>query len=372
MKKAQRFTLAQMTIPIETKKKNLSHFDQTVPAGLIESIGHSVQHQDSFGIQLPTQSIYLPPPTGAIPPPPHGLETLPLAPASPFNNQFNIQPDYQPRYPHECSHGPNLGGGNSGSHSVQIPQLQSIYGVPNTPLEISQSGFEIAQNSAQTSNLLTSYGPPASGSIGVSSSIGVSEVHEPSSSYGPPPSGNPADSLAYSSQKSTETVQIDSASATSNLHESKSDTQQKSQSESEPSADIQPPFANQQSEQNADNNKVGELPGLSGAGLDIISAQRSQTVEIPVQGQLGAYSLQFQAADPLGSQTNQLDGPDHQKLLNEGLLQSILSAIEQPKQQNVRQAVDDGTDEQLENHREVEEFVHSQAGQDTLGEPKTE
>lgn len=41
-------------------------FRPPVPAGLIESIGHSVQHQDSFGIQLPPQSIYLPPPTGKI------------------------------------------------------------------------------------------------------------------------------------------------------------------------------------------------------------------------------------------------------------------------------------------------------------------
>lgn len=335
-------------------------FRPPVPAGLIESIGHSVQQQDTFGIHVPQQSIYLPPPTGEIPPPPHGLETLPLAPASPFNNNLilNIQQDLQsiqPRYPSECSHGPNLGGG----HSVQIPQLQSVYGVPNTPLEISQSGFEIAQNTAQSNNLLTSYGPPASGSFGVSSSIGVSENHEISSSYGPPPSGNPHDSLAYSSQKSTSTIQIDSAGANSNVHESQSQSQSQSQADAQPS----------ESDKN-DASKVEELPGLSGTGLDIISAQQSQTVEIPVQGQLGSYSLQFQSADPLGSQNNQLDSPDHQKLLSEGLLQSILSAIEQPKQQNVRQTTNE--EENLENHREVEEFVNSQAGQETLGEPKTE
>lgn len=332
-------------------------FRPPVPAGLIESIGSSVQQQDTFGIHLQQQSVYLPPPTGEIPPPPHGLETLPLAPASPFNNNLNlnIQQDFastQPRYQSECSHGPNLGGGNS----IQIPQLQSIYGVPNTPLEISQSGFEIAQNTAQSNNLLTSYGPPASGSFGVSSSIGVSEVHEPSSSYGPPPSGNPADSLAYSSQKSSLSLQIDNSGATSNLQESHSQSQAQSQSDA------------QQSEPNL-TTKVGELPGLTGTGLNIISAQQSQTVEIPVQGQHGAYSLQFQAADPLASQNNQLDSPDHQKLLSEGLLQSILSAIEQPQQQNVRQT---NEGENLENHREVEEFFNSQTGQETLSEPKTE
>lgn len=262
---------------------------------------------------------------------------------------MNIQQDLQsiqPRYPSACSHGPNLGSGNS----IQIPQLQSIYGVPNTPLEISQSGFEIAQNTAQSNNLLTSYGPPASGSIGVSSSIGVSEVHEPSSSYGPPPSGNPADSLAYSSQKSTSTVQIDSAGAGSNVHESHSQSQSQSDAQA------------------LESQKHEELPGLSGTGLDIISAQQSQTVEIPIQGQHGAYSLQFQATDPLASQNNHLDSPDHQKLLSQGLLDRVLSAIEQPKQQNVRQP----NEENLENHRDVEEFVNSEAGQETLGEPKTE
>lgn len=304
-------------------------------------------------------------PTGEIPSPPHGLETLPLAPASSFTNNLNlnIQQDLQsiqPRYPSACSHGPNLGGG----HPVQIPQLQSIYGVPNQPLEISQSGFEIAQNTAQSNNLLTSYGPPASGSIGVSSSIGVSEVHEPSSSYGPPPSGNPADSLAYSSQKSSSTVQIDSAGATSNVHESHSQSESESKTQSQSESSAQPSES-----QNEEATKPEQLPGLEGTGLNIISAQQSQTVEIPVQGQLGSYSLQFQAADPLASQNNQLDSPDHQKLLSEGLLQSILSAIEQPKQQNVRQSNDE---EDLDKRHEVEEFVNSQAGQDTLGEPKTE
>lgn len=304
----------------------------------------------------------MPLPTGEIPPPPHGLETLPLAPASPFTNSLNlnVQQDLQslqPRYPTSCSHGPNLGGDNS----IQIPQLQSIYGVPHTPLEISQSGFEIAQNTAQSNNLLTSYGPPASGSIGISSSIGVSEVHEPSSSYGPPPSGNPADSLAYSSQKSTSTVQIDSAGATSNVHESHSQSDSESQMQSE---------SNAKQESHKDVvSKRKELPGLAGSGLDIISAQQSHTVEIPIQGQLGSYSLQFQSANPLASQNNQLDSPDHQKLLSEGLLQSILSAIEQPKRQNVRQSDEE---ENLEKHRDVEDFVNSQAGQETLGEPKTE
>lgn len=276
---------------------------------------------------------------------------MPLAPAAPFHsdtpkaNNFGHQFIYAPS---QCSHGPNLADGSYsfGSNPFEsIPQLQSNYGVPHQPLDVSQSSsFEIVQN-AGSHGLLTSYGPPASGAVssGSSSSIGsfninAHEEHSPSSSYGPPPSGNPADSYAHGSQKSLSTVQIDSIS-NNNLKSNTTDSQQ-----------------------------VSELPGLSNAGLDIISAQKSIPIEIPVQGQLGTYSLQFQAADPLASQNNEIDTPDHQRLLEEGLLQSILSAIEQPKSNQTPQT----TKETLDNHPEVGDFVKSVVGQETLAEVKAE
>lgn len=113
-----------------------------------------------------------------------------------------------------------------------------------------------------------------------------------------------------------------------------------------------------------------QLPGLDGAGLDIISAQRSHTVEIPVQGQLGTYSLQFQSADPLASHNNELVTPDHQKLLSDGLLQSILSAIEQPKDNSL--AEQPIITESLSDHPDIKEFIKSETGKDTLGEVKAE
>lgn len=268
-----------------------------------------------------------------------GLESLPLAPAAPFHqeqqkaNLFN-QFVYTPS---QCSHGPNLAGG---SHNFgSIPQLQTVYGVPNQPLDVSQSSsFEIAQNAGPQS-LLTSYGPPASGAASsIDSLINTHEEHAPSSSYGPPPSGNPADNYAHGSQKSLSTVEINSVNnSTSNRTET--------------------------------DTNVSELPGLTSAGLNIISAQQSLPIEIPVQGQLGSYSLQFQAADPLASQNNDIDSPDHQKLLSEGLLQSILSAIEQPKSNDHTQIV---TKESLNNHPAVNEFVNSAVGQETLAEVKAE
>lgn len=322
-------------------------FRAPVPPGLIESIGHSVQHQDTFGIRLPQQSpVYLPPPTGEIPPPPHGLESLPLEQSIPFSsstNQVNIPQAFplqqQARYPSsECSHGPSLGG-------AQSQAIQSTYGVPSASLDVAQSGFEVAQNSIQ-SNLLDSYGPPASGSVvglpvnSIDTHIHTPEIHEPPSSYGPPPSGNPADSIAYSSQHKSSSVSIDSAGSNSNVAEN---------------------IANKET-------KVEELPGLAGSGLDIISAKQSKSVEIPIQGKLGSYSIQFQAANPISSRNNEVGGPDHQKLLSEGLLQSILSAIEQP--QSNSKSSNHASHSSIQNHQDVDKFLKSPIGQQTLGESK--
>lgn len=48
-------------------------FRAPVPAGLIESIGQNVLHQDSFGVKFnQLGSVYLPPPSNEIPPPPQG------------------------------------------------------------------------------------------------------------------------------------------------------------------------------------------------------------------------------------------------------------------------------------------------------------
>lgn len=261
----------------------------------------------------------------------------------------------------QCSHGPNLANVRQTAFpsglppsAGLIPQLQTVYGVPNQALDVSQtSGFEQAQNAQQ--GLLTSYGPPASGSVtsiesllrthevnapassSYESLLRSHEVNGPSSSYGPPPSGDPNDSYAHGSHKSLSTIHVQELNET----------------------------------QSASETSYRQLPGLDGAGLDIISAQKSHTVEIPVQGQLGTYALQFQSADPLASQNNELGTPDHQRLLSEGLLQSILSAIEHPKSDNHLDA-SQTIDESLDNHPDVKEFVVSEQGKDTLAEVKAE
>lgn len=302
------------------------------------------------------------------------LESLPLAPAAPFHQQHqqhqqprgNLVDGYHLYAPSQCSHGPNLAGaGGLNAPYTQsvpqfqslpliqpvpqfqsIPQLQTVYGVPPQPLDVSHaSSFEIAQSAG--SGLLTSYGPPASGAASsIDALINTHEEHASSSSYGPPPSGNPADSFAHGSQKTFSSTDIDGVNDASSLKNSTTDSKLINDS---------------------------ELPGLSSAGLDIISAQQSIPLEIPVQGQLGTYSLQFQAADPSASQSNDIsETPDHQKLLSEGLLQSILTAIEQPKNKNDLPDISPPPRESLEEHPAVSEFVNSPVGQQTLSEVKAE
>lgn len=358
-----------------------------VPQGLIESIGQSVQHQDNFGVKLQQQSpVYLPPPTQEIPSPPNGLESLPLEQSSQLflqhqNHNYDVpqaQPLIQePRYAgvgvHDCGHGPQLNG---------LGPSQS-YGVP------SATGYDSSKSNYNFDSSISSIGLSAfSGGISVENH--PIEEHSPTSSYGPPPSGPiAAESEAFDTQLKTSVL---TAEASSNIdvqeqiiHDESGqgdaedsqpkqaaliqtfDTSAQSQDQSE-SSNSQEHLHIQVQDDQQHNTQINDLPGLSGSGLDIISSQKSQSVTIPVQGALGSYQLQFQSADPLGSGGNSIDVPNHQQFLSEGLLQSILNAIEQPGSNS--QAIPQTTFEELHNHSDVDSFINSQAGQEALAEPK--
>ncbi|KAJ6635326.1 hypothetical protein Bhyg_13911 [Pseudolycoriella hygida] len=352
-----------------------------VPQGLIESIGLSVQHQDTFGIKLPQQSpVYLPPPTQEIPSPPNGLESLPLIQTSQVfaqhhNHNYDL-PDAQPliqepRYSgvggSDCGHGPQLNGlGPSYIASSSYDTGKSNY----------NSHSAIALSAVQG---------------GISVENHPIEEHSPTSSYGPPPSGPiHSDSEGFDTQLKSSSL---AAEASNNIDIQEQVIQDQSISQDD-SDDNQPKQAAliqtldaleqargqsesihsqehlhiQVQDDQQQSSQVNDLPGLSGSGLDIISSQKSQSVTIPVQGNLGTYQLQFQAADPLGSSGNSIDVPNHQQFLSEGLLQSILNAIEQPDAN--AQAIPQTTFEELHNHSDVDSFINSQAGQEVLAEPK--
>lgn len=404
-------------------------FRQPVPQGLIESIGQNVQHQDNFGVKLNQQSsVYLPPPAQEIPPPPHGLESLPLQQGS-----YNFEQQQGSSQGFQYSQEARYSGVSNCGHGPQLHVPHATYGVPvgssiqasrsNFGVESSQSSsYELHETNHHTdisTNDISSYEPPASG-------IAVNEIHTPQSSYGPPPSGIPNDNVGYGSQKSTvvttnDNHQDDQDSKASEQPQAQALTQdpikvlpldndhsrdqaneeqlraqeeahaqleaeaheqahQQAQQQIEQQAQQQAQFqawaeerarAQEQSQIHSEYSSVSgssdNLPGLNDAGLDIISAQKSHTVTIPVQGNLGTYQLQFQAADPLGSISNDIDAPNHQQLLSEGLLQSILSAIEQPANEHPIQQT---TYDENQAHADIDQFIKSKTGQEVLAEPK--
>ncbi|XP_022900815.2 uncharacterized protein [Onthophagus taurus] len=67
-------------------------------------------------------------------------------------------------------------------------------------------------------------------------------------------------------------------------------------------------------------------------GGELVKSESIDLNNIPLQGALGSYTLQIQSADALGGADSSSPGIPHEQVLNDGLLQSILAAIEQQPQ----------------------------------------
>lgn len=133
----------------------------------------------------------------------------------------------------------------------------------------------------------------------ISQSIPVAEQHTqqlvtgPADSYGPPPSGNDLDydHTGYASQKNSVAAL-------------------------------------------PDGTDPHQLPGLD--GLDVLSAQKSQSIQL--NGQQPTQNFQVQFGGSLNNAPGVAHGDaNHEEILSQGLLQSILTAIEQPNQQQQQQ-----------------------------------
>ncbi|EDV47100.2 trithorax group protein osa [Drosophila erecta] len=277
--------------------------------------GPAFVHQKPFGPPgppPPPEPQYLPPPPPVAsvrplgPPPPPTQQYLPAAPSGPlffqqqqqqhlhaensysasqFHSQglplpqqaprFNLQQVQQQQQPiivHDCGHGPNL---------------------------VSSNGYQVQQQQQQQLQQLQHFGSVSAASAGaynaISQSIPVAEQHTqqlvtvPADSYGPPPSGNDLDydPTGYASQKS----------AVAAL---------------------------------PDGTDPHQLPGLD--GLDVLSAQKSQSIQL--NGQQPTQNFQVQFGGSLNNAPGVAHGDaNHEEILSQGLLQSILTAIEQPGQQ---------------------------------------
>jgi hypothetical protein len=240
----------------------------------------------------------------------------------------------------------------SHSHQVQLqqlpphpffdcsrgPQFSQHYQVPSQSIE--QSGGSLSGGHVIKPH--ETYGVPAEFSSPAASLQVPQHANfefNPSSSYGPPASGNPTDSHEFaSSSRSNIVVQAEKQNVEA--------------AGSESSASFVP---------GQDLTKHAALDGL-----DIISAQKSESLSVPVEGKFGSYQLQFQSAN--GDNGNAIDAPNHQQFISDGLLQSIITAIEQKPSQTVPQV----TEDQEPDHSEVQIFLKSPDGQEVLNDPLPE
>lgn len=314
-----------------------------VPQGLFQSIGNHVQALDNAN-RPQISSSYLPS----------------TAPAQQFLSQhqqhssggsasssaaysFQNQELRNVHIIHDCGKGPQLAQGgyaapsqNYGApqpqQSYAAPQPQQAYGAPKQsygiPLGEPLKSYEpISQVEGLSSNYEV---PRVNLEVPQQNSI---DFNSNSNSYGPPASGPAAlDVIGLESQQRVNTFEEQNIV----------------------SAGV-----------NTENSNEG-LPGLSGglSGLNFISAQKSHSIDVPAQGsQLGQYQLQF-ATSHSDQGSNSVDSPNHQQILADGLLQSILTAIEQKPIHAVPQVTED-----LEtDHSEVKVFLTSPKGQEVLKE----
>ncbi|EDW72121.1 uncharacterized protein Dwil_GK10314 [Drosophila willistoni] len=203
---------------------------------------------------------------------------LPLSQQAPRFNQLPQQLPQQPLVVHDCGHGPNL---------------------------VSSNGYQVEQQQQQQQQHFGSISAASSGAYNaISQSIPVAEQHTQflADSYGPPASGNDIDfdHTGYASQKNAVAALPDGT-----------DPQQ--------------------------------LPGLD--GLNVISAQKSQSIQLGDGAAAPSQNFQVQFGGSLNNPQNGAatahgdQSANHEEILSQGLLQSILTAIEQQPQQQPGQSL---------------------------------
>lgn len=308
-----------------------------VPQGLLQSIGQHVQAQDHGHRGQLGANTYLPPPTNEVPIPPMKLVVPYSGPVQPFQTQSHQSHQSHQSYQsasgvatssssfqlqnqnlgnvqiiHDCGKGPQLNY-NVPHQTYGVPQnfgeshsavLSAGYTIPSQGLEIPQ------QNSGNFQQSSNSYGPPTD-------------------SYGPPASGTTLDVIGLDPRSN---------------HHSELQTSE------------------------TQNVASASLPGLSGglSGLDFISAHKSHTLVLPTnQGNSQEFKFHIQGSHS-DVEENRLDGTNHQEILAEGLLQSILTAIEQePTPKTVPQVSEEDAETE---HKDAKTFLKSKEGQEVLSD----
>lgn len=113
-----------------------------------------------------------------------------------------------------------------------------------------------------------------------------------------------------------------------------------------------------------DIKQEDSLPGLD--GLNVISAQKSHSVQIPAYTPAtDLYEVQFQQS--IANTGYNGNSVGHDKIINNGLLQSIISAVEQPQQSEHFARV--GTNDQDTDYSEVK-IVFNKSNNENVSDDK--
>lgn len=310
-------------------------FREPVPSGLIASIGESVAQKDAFGIEHSQTDFhgqaYIPPPVPDI------TKQRDVGNVNPLSNLYSLPSSAAPISFQSVVQGTGLGGdfgsnfnfgGNHGSditltsYTAPLGAIDSSYGIPLQPQALT-SNFDQSFDLSSVnfgSSLQSTYTVPA---INVQSTVRLphdcSQHKEvPHISYGVPSGSASSYAASISSLNTNIGGQSNYQLSNVNLGPSQHHTDVPSNS-----VEIQGKSLGQEYfGKNSELQKSHEINLPNGVQ------------NIPIQGVLGSYTLQIQSADGLSGQNGSPENVPHEQVLSDGLLQSILAAIEQPQQQH--------------------------------------
>ena len=354
-------------------------FREPVPQGFIESIGHSVQQNDNLGIikishDHAGQSVYIPPPvpdvTKSIEQ--HSLTNLYTLPdingpvsfqnvvhGSSTSGLVNNFDSFNQNNLHSATYNFDSAAHES-SIGDEVPKVGNVNAVYALPLQGNNANIHQFQKSNFDANQAYSYNN--FGAFGHNYNI-------PSGSYGPSNLHNiKHDCSLHSSQplpdltdgshnkyiESLSSLKTNIGGYTSDLHTSNSNVNIKTASGSSSNSITNTDY----------KEDYGKSLGQSLVkGGELIESQNIDLNNIPLEGNLGSYTLQIQPVNGLG-QTGSSSQVPHAQVLNDGLLQSILAAIEQPQN-----GVNFAGHSILQVQPSLAQY-HSQIGSSPIGEPR--
>ncbi|KAF5281328.1 hypothetical protein FQR65_LT02958 [Abscondita terminalis] len=291
--------------------------------GISNTAGISVSQKDA-GIDI--NSDYKPPPVSNIvnlePNIPTSLYSLPTKNPTSFQNFAQGSSTHGL---HSETNNYNYNAGHLTSYTAPLGIVDGSYGLPHggvaTSYDSGSSNFGLSQNYA--SALSGSYGAPYFGGY----QSGHHDCSQKSLPLPPLSFGVPA-ANSYSASLASLNTNIGGShhqSASANLNYGAPDLQIAYSHTTNSVSNNTTKNVQQEGRSQSDARAAAISESIAGNN-ELIQSQSIDLNNIPLQGALGSYTLQIQSAD--GGTPN----IPHNQVLNDGLLQSILNAIEQPQQ----------------------------------------